>query len=78
MIEIRLSFYGKLGDSFERQDQYHTNAATAAALRQQLAAHNTNILEDHVRIIINDEICDWQHPLADGDDIAFIPAVSGG
>ena len=35
-------------------------------------------LEDHLRIAVNSEYVDLNHPLRDGDEVAIIPPVSGG
>ena len=31
-----------------------------------------------VRVAINQEICDWNDPLSDGDELAFFPPITGG
>ena len=33
---------------------------------------------DGLRAARNQDFCDWQEPLAEGDEVAFIPPVSGG
>ena len=33
---------------------------------------------NHVRLAVNDRFRDWDTPLADGDQVVFIPPVSGG
>ena len=31
-----------------------------------------------LRVAVNGEFTEWSHPLSDGDEIAFLPPVSGG
>jgi len=31
-----------------------------------------------IRVAINQEICDWNDPLSDGDELAFFPPITGG
>ncbi|MEZ5464594.1 MAG: molybdopterin converting factor subunit 1 [Lysobacteraceae bacterium] len=51
----------------------------AAQLFQQLnAKHGFTLPRERLRVAINSEFADWHRPLADGDEVAFIPPVSGG
>lgn len=34
--------------------------------------------KDHLRLAVNSEYVDLNHPLHDGDEVAIIPPVSGG
>lgn len=53
--------------------------ATAAELFAQLSErHRFGFGIEVLRVAINDRLVSWQTALSDGDEIAFIPPVSGG
>jgi sulfur-carrier protein len=56
-----------------------TDVADAQSLYQALAAtHNFTLPVDRLRAAINGDFVPWPAPLADGDDVVFIPPVAGG
>lgn len=56
-----------------------TAAATASALYAELAArHGFSLRVDQVRVAINAEYRDSGSALQPGDEVVFIPPVSGG
>jgi molybdopterin synthase sulfur carrier subunit len=56
--------------------------ATTHALRDWLTREDPGLrsalLDPSVRIVVNDEVVPGDRPLAPGDEIAFMPPVSGG
>lgn len=80
MMTCRIHYYGLLADQRGvAQETVTHEAATAEDLYQELTArHGITLLRDNVRAAVNDEIVVWSHPLSDGDDIAFLPPMSGG
>ncbi len=56
------------------------DGATARVLWDSLAAEHTELsgYRDTVSTAINEEYAKMDHPLSDGDDVAFLPPVSGG
>jgi molybdopterin converting factor small subunit len=33
---------------------------------------------DSLKVAVNERFSDWQHALADGDTVVFVPPVAGG
>ena len=56
------------------------DGSTARVLWDSLAAEHTELTRyrDAVSTAINEEHAKMDHPLSDGDDVAFLPPVSGG
>lgn len=70
------SLADKAGCSSERMDSL---AATPAQLYDEVKArHGFAFAAERVRVAVNGRISDWQQALADGDEIVFLPPVSGG
>ena len=76
----RNHYFGLLGDRRGlAEETVSSAAATAGELYQALAAtHALGIQAQHLRAAVNDELVPWGHPLADGDQVAFLPPMSGG
>ncbi|MGA9421271.1 MAG: MoaD/ThiS family protein [Rhodanobacteraceae bacterium] len=54
-------------------------AATPAALYVELKRrHGFAFGPEHLRVAVNGVLVDWDHALADADQIVFLPPVSGG
>ena len=52
---------------------------SAQALREALIARGKDILADEsIRVAINQEFCSWDTEIKDGDEVAFMPPVTGG
>jgi molybdopterin converting factor subunit 1 len=80
MKSIEVHYYAILRDQTGRRtERVDTRAATAAQLFDELAArHGLALSRDSMRVAINEEFGDWQHPLESGDRVVFIPPVAGG
>ena len=77
----RILFLGRL------QDAVGTRALTVTlpgairdtgSLRAWLGRDHPALRDASVRIAVNAELCPGNAPLADGDEIAFLPPMSGG
>jgi molybdopterin synthase sulfur carrier subunit len=59
-----------------------TNATTVEQLRQQLAAQGSQwelaLEEGKLLTAVNQTLVSADHPLAQGDEVAFFPPVTGG
>jgi molybdopterin synthase sulfur carrier subunit len=56
-------------------------AAMPKTLRATLECsqrHGFALSADRLRVALNGEFASWDRPLANGDEIAFLPPVSGG
>jgi molybdopterin converting factor small subunit len=42
------------------------------------ARHGFVMAEERLRVAINGAFAPWERPLRDGDEVVFIPPVSGG
>ena len=54
-------------------------ASDASALYAELRArHGFSLGQDRLRVAINGDFAPWDRPLSDGDEVVFLPPVSGG
>jgi molybdopterin converting factor subunit 1 len=80
MARIRMKYYALLREQAGRgEEQLDTAAADPAALYDELARrHGFSLSRAQLRVAVNAEFSDWSRPLADGDEVVFIPPVAGG
>ena len=81
----RLLFFGKLADAaLTREMAWPLGAeplsvsALIEAIGEKDAALGEALSAPSVRCAVNEAIVDREAPVADGDEIAFLPPVSGG
>ena len=79
-MRYRLLYFASLRDAAgcdaEQVESAHADArALYADLRTR---HGIALPAERVRVAINGEFAPWDRALADGDEIAFLPPVSGG
>jgi|TARA_B110000503_G_scaffold24797_1_gene39121 molybdopterin synthase sulfur carrier subunit len=82
---IDLLFFGRLGDLAAEVDRSVTcvdGRATPLAIREWLATEHQSLAkelsEPQVLVSVNKMIVKWDQPLFDGDELAFLPPVTGG
>ena len=82
---VTINYFGRLRENLGvKSDEIDLpiDACDANALREILAAQYGEagqvLLEPCVRVVINQVICPWSHPISKSDEVAFIPPVSGG
>jgi molybdopterin converting factor subunit 1 len=80
MPQIRLRYYALLREQAGRQHEtVDTAARTPAALYEELAArHGFRLPQEQLKVAVNSVFSSWSSPLADGDEVVFIPPVAGG
>ena len=81
---MQISFFGRLADlSGQRSlNDVPDGLADGEALRAWLSDAQPHLAEilahPGTRLVLDNEITDWQAPLAGAGDVAIIPVVSGG
>lgn len=81
-ITIHIRYFAMMRELIGKSDEMMTlqTPATARDAFAQLAAATPRIagLEKSIMLMVNEEYARADHVLQDGDDLAFIPPVSGG
>ena len=80
MARVTLRYYALLREQAGRQEEVlETRAGDAAALYDEVATrHGFRLPRSLLRVAVNSAFADWSRPLADGDEVVFIPPVAGG
>lgn len=79
-MKLRLLYFASLADAAGRSEEVLD--CTAASPRELYGAlrerHGFPFAIDKLRVAINGAFANWDAVLADGDEVVFIPPVSGG
>lgn len=78
--EVRVQYFAILREQAGRgSEALATTAATPAELYDELRGlRGLALPRAMLRVAVNEEFCDWDRPLEDGDHVVFIPPVAGG
>lgn len=78
--EIDVSYFAVLRE--ERglsQESVSTQAKSVLELYEELRVRHTfSVNPDQLKVVVNEEFCEWSQPLKDGDTVVFVPPVAGG
>ena len=79
-MNYRVLYFASLCDRAGMDaEQVNSLAVDARALYSELCArHGFTMSEDRLRVAINGEFAAWERQLHDGDEVVFLPPVSGG
>ena len=79
-MSLTLLYFAQLGEEAGMaQERVDGEFADLAALYQALKArHGFTLAQNQLRVARNQRFAAWTDAPADGDEIAFIPPVSGG
>ncbi|MGB8634534.1 MAG: MoaD/ThiS family protein [Rhodanobacteraceae bacterium] len=79
-MNYHLLYFARMGEEAGvAQEQFETDTRDALTLYAELSErHGFTLPVDSLRIAVNGVFVDWDHGLGEGDEITFIPPVSGG
>lgn len=80
MPRLQLRYYALLREQAGRTaETIESSARTPAELYAELATrHGFRLAQAQLKVAVNSAFADWERPLADGDEVVFIPPVAGG
>ena len=79
-MNYRVLYFASLRDRAGMEaEQVNSLALDARGLYKELRArHGFSMDEERLRVAINGTFASWEQRLHDGDEIVFLPPVSGG
>ncbi len=80
-MTVTLVCLGRLADATGTREaslEIPSHVRDTGALRAWLALDHPDFADRSVRIVLNDEVVASDHAIADGDEVAFMPPMSGG
>jgi len=79
-MTYKLLYFASLADRAGRAEELRdTNARNPRDLYDEVAReHAFAFAPERVRVAVNGAMVGWEHALADGDEVVFLPPVSGG
>ena len=79
-MKVKLLYFASLADRAGRSEETReTSASNPRDLYAEVSrAHAFALAPERVRVAVNGALASWEHTLADGDEIVFLPPVSGG
>lgn len=79
-MSYTLLYFASLADQAGRAEEVRDNTSrTPRELYAEVAAaHGFTFSAERLRVAINGVLVSWDHLLGDGDEIVFLPPVSGG
>ena len=79
-MRVKLLYFASLADRAGcSEESRETAAANPRDLYAEVArAHAFSFAPERVRVAVNGALTSWETALADGDEIVFLPPVSGG
>ena len=79
-MKIRLLYFASLADRAGRAEEtVETQTSAPRDLYAEVAkAHGFAFPVERLRVAVNGALTAWDHALADGDEVVFLPPVSGG
>jgi molybdopterin converting factor small subunit len=79
-VKVKLLYFASLADRAGRSEETReTSAANPRDLYTEVSrVHAFVLAPERVRVAVNGALAGWERELADGDEVVFLPPVSGG
>jgi molybdopterin synthase sulfur carrier subunit len=79
-MKLHLRYFASLGDAAGMAEEtFESTAAAPRALYAEVAArHGFRLAIEKLRVAVNGRFATWDEPLHEGDEVVFLPPVSGG
>jgi len=79
-VNLRVLYFASMRDQAGTEGESVASSATdASGLFAELRArHGFSLDETRLRVAINGSFAPWRQALRDGDEVVFLPPVSGG
>lgn len=78
-MQLQLRYFASLRDAAGTDAEVVTHEGDAAMLYDQLTVrHGFRMPRDRVRLAVNGSFAAWTQTLCDGDEVVFLPPMSGG
>lgn len=79
-MKLTIKYFAALRENAGKsEEERETSAATAEELHTELNnLYNFTVKKKHLCVAINEEYCDFNTQLNEGDTVVFIPPVAGG
>ena len=78
-MRVRLRFFAALREQMGARSERSVPAGTTVGmLWRSLVGERPTLGAVTVRFAVNEEYVEASHPLGEGDEVAFLPPVSGG
>ena len=77
---ITLSYFAQLRELTGTASESHTTSSVtpAGVFEEMRAKYQIPLKRKGMMVAINGDFTDWSHPLAEGEELVFIPPVAGG
>jgi sulfur-carrier protein len=79
-MKIRMRYFASLRDAAgtEVEELELTHADAVQLYAETAQRHALKLPRERLRLAVNGELVSWQQPLQPGDEVVFLPPVSGG
>ena len=78
-MSVTVLYFASLRDAAGMEAETLPRPDSLAGLYEELRArHSLSLPRERLRVAMDGAFCDWDAPVREGAEIAFIPPVSGG